>query len=375
MKIGIDASRANSSQKTGVEWYAFFVIQELKKIIPSEHQVELYTREPLQGDLANLPSNWQARVLNWPPRRLWTQIRLSWEMWRRSPEVLFSPAHFLPLIYPTRSVITVHDCGGLRFPAGYTWLERVYTRWSLARAMLQAVILTPSRFSQEEIVYLFKKEQPRVLAIPNAFDKEKFFPITDAGRLDQVKQKYNLRRPFFLSISRLEEKKNTAGIVRAFEMFRERQGGDYDLALLGKPGYGFSKVRAVINASKYKNDIILPGWVDTEDVPVLMSLATAFVFPSFYEGFGIPIIEAMACGLPVIASNTASCPEVSGEAALLINPQRPGEIAIAMVEIVNSSKLTESLRQAGLKRAGEFSWRHTAEQVWTVLQSPPTVVQ
>lgn len=374
MRIGIDASRANSSQKTGVEWYAFFVIQELKKIIQAEHQVELYTREPLQGELANLPSHWQVRVLDWWPRRLWTQLRLSWEMWRRPPDVLFVPAHFLPFVYPTRSVITVHDCGGLRFPSGYTLFERVYARWSLARAMRQATILTPSRFSQEEIIYLFKKEKPHVLSIPNAFDKEKFFPITDISRLDQVKQKYNLHQPFFLSISRLEEKKNTAGIVKAFEMFRENQNNNYGLMLLGKQGYGFAKVRVALNISKYKNDIILPGWADTEDVPVLMSLATAFVFPSFYEGFGIPLLEAMACGLPVIASNTASCPEVAGAAALLVNPQRPGEIALAMGEIVNSPELRERLRQAGLKRAGEFTWRSSAEQVWRVLQSPSTVL-
>lgn len=395
MLIGIDASRANNDEKTGVEWYAYFIIQELKKIIPADIHVRLYTREPLKGDLARLPPNWQEKVLRWPPRRLWTQIRLSYEMWQNPPDVLFVPAHVLPLIVPKKTFLTIHDLGGLRFPAGYTLFEKIYARFYIRFALARAQIITPSEFTREEILYLFKSRPENVKVIYNSYDSNLFKPVTDQEKIQTVLKKHNIHQPFFLSISRLEEKKNTVGIIKAFEIFKSRchpfgklragsersegsqdssvaplpQNDSYSLVLLGKPGHGFGKVKKVRELLKYKNDIILPGWVDTDDVPVLMSAATAFIFPSFYEGFGIPILEALACGLPVITSNLASCPEVAQAAAILINPYRPAEIAQAMNEIVSSENLAADLKEAGLNRVKEFSWNKAAEAVWQTLRS------
>ncbi|MEK7508456.1 MAG: glycosyltransferase family 1 protein [Patescibacteria group bacterium] len=373
MVIGIDASRANNNEKTGVEWYAYFVIQELKKIIPADVQVRLYTREPLKGDLARLPPNWQEKVLSWPPRRLWTQLRLSYEVWRQPPDVLFVPAHVLPLVVPKKTFLTIHDLGGLRFPAGYTLFEKVYARFYIRFALARAQIITPSEFTREEILYLFKTPLEKIKVIYNSYDNNLFKPVTDQEKIQTVLRKYNIHRPFFLSISRLEEKKNTAGIIEAFEIFKEQRTKNKEqetkLVLLGKPGHGFAKVEKAIESSKYKNDIILPGWVETADVPVLMSAAIAFIFPSFYEGFGIPILEAQACGLPVITSNLASCPEVAHTAAILVNPYRPAEIAQAMNEIVSSEKLASQLKEAGLNRVKEFGWNKAAEAIWQALLS------
>ena len=373
MVIGIDASRANNNEKTGVEWYAYFVIQELKKIVPTNIQVRLYTREPLKGDLARLPPNWQEKVLRWPPRRLWTQLRLSYEVWRQPPDVLFVPAHVLPLVVPKKTFLTIHDLGGLRFPAGYTLFEKVYARFYIRFALARAQIITPSEFTREEILYLFKTSPERIKVIYNSYDSNLFKPVTDQEKIQTVLRKYNIHRPFFLSISRLEEKKNTAGIIEAFEIFKEQRTKNKEqetkLVLLGKPGHGFAKVEKAIESSKYKNDIILPGWVETADVPVLMSAAIAFIFPSFYEGFGIPILEAQACGLPVITSNLASCPEVAHTAAILVNPYRPAEIAQAMNEFVSSEKLASQLKEAGLNRVKEFGWNKAAEAIWQALLS------
>ncbi|MBI5731867.1 MAG: hypothetical protein HY982_00725 [Candidatus Magasanikbacteria bacterium] len=150
----IDASRANNDKKTGVEWYAFFVIQELKKIIPPEARVILYTREPLKGQLAQLPSHWSEKVLRWPPRRLWTQIRLSWEIFKMKKQfgdanlALFVPAHVLPLVTPAKIFLTIHDLGGVRFPQGYSLFERWYARWTTCFALKRAVVFSPSEFSK-----------------------------------------------------------------------------------------------------------------------------------------------------------------------------------------------------------------------------------
>lgn len=379
MLILIDASRANNEQKTGVEWYAFFVIQELKKIVPPETRVVLYTREPLKGELAVLPPNWQEQILQWRPRRLWTQIRLSWEIWRvkmgarnyavganEEDIVLFVPAHVLPLVCPKKTFITIHDLGGLRFPSGYSLFEKWYARFATAFALRRATVFTPSEFSKKEIESVFGNG--KIIVVPNGFDNSKYHLIDDKEKVRQVSEKYNIRQPYFLSISRLEEKKNTVGIIEAYKIFQEKIAlksdfENYSLVLLGKPGYGYKKVREAIKKSGYQHTIIIPGWVEADDVPYLMSGAAGFVFPGFYEGFGIPALEAMACGVPVIASNRAALPEVAGGAALLVDPYKPGDIARAMEEIVSSATLRDELIGRGLARAREFGWESTARVI------------
>lgn len=375
----IDASRANNIQKTGVEWYAFFVIQELKKNVPPDARVILYTREPLKGELAVLPPNWQERVLRWPPRRLWTQIRLSWEIWRvkmsgreyaagakEDDIVLFVPAHVLPLVCPTRTFVTIHDLGGIRFPAGYSLFEKWYARFATWFALRRATIFTPSEFCKKEIESIFGAG--KIFVIPNGFDRARYHLIDAKEKIKQVLEKYNIRPPYFLSISRLEEKKNTVGIIEGYRIFQEKMSlradfTPHSLVLLGKPGYGYKKVSEAIIKSGYQHTIIIPGWVETEDVPYLMAGAVAFIFPSFYEGFGIPVLEAMAVGTPVIASNRAALPEVCGGAALLVDPYKPGDIARAMEEIVSSPALREELVGRGLERAREFEWERAAKGI------------
>src|SRR3989339_1868807 len=150
MKIGIDASRANNLQKTGVEWYSYFLLKNLKKIIPEDIEVVLYTREKLQGDLAELPKNWSNKVLCWPPKIFWTQIRLSLEMLFHKPDILFVPAHVCPIIHPKKTVMTVHDIAALRFPDSYNWLEEWYSLASVRFALKNiSKIITPSQFTKD----------------------------------------------------------------------------------------------------------------------------------------------------------------------------------------------------------------------------------
>lgn len=283
---------------------------------------------------------------------------------------LFVPAHVLPLVCPARVVTTIHDLGGIRFPAGYSWFERWYGRWASRFAVRRAFILTPSESVRQEILKLFKSEPSKVRVIPNAYDKEMFHQIEDKEKVSAVLKKYGLSPPYFLSISRLEEKKNTVGIVEAFNHFRDKRyeiGDNYSLVLLGKPGYGFARVKKAVEESDYRDDIILAGWVETEDVPYLLAGASAFIFPSFYEGFGIPVLEAMACGTPVIAANRASLPEVAQDAAILVDPYKPAEIAQALAEIVSSPHLKEELVQRGREKVKEYGWEQTGREVWKIL--------
>ncbi len=384
MLLLIDASRANNDQKTGVEWYAFFVIQELKKIIPNNVNVILYTRETLRGHLSELPKNWQEKILKWPPRRLWTQIRLAWEMLKyrgRQDVVLFVPAHVLPLVTPPNTFTTIHDLGGFSFPKGYSLFEKWYTKFAVRQALKRASIFVPSNFIKKEIEYFFSTkviDNIKITVVHNGYDAESFKSSFDESKLTKILKKYNVQRPYFLSVSRLEEKKNTLGIIKGFEIFKELldtkcnppAGGldtSYSLVLLGKPGYGYEKIISAINKSPYCQNIILPGWIVGEDLPTLLKAAEVFVFPSFYEGFGIPVLESFAVGTPVVTSNLASLPEVANGAALLVNPCKPVEIAEALINLTVNPAIKENLKNKGLERASEFNWRKTAGEIWRAL--------
>ncbi|NCO05087.1 MAG: glycosyltransferase family 4 protein [Candidatus Magasanikbacteria bacterium] len=369
MRIGIDASRANNQQKTGVEWYAFHVIEELKKLIPSTHEVVLYTKTPLTGTLAALPTHWSQKVLSWPPQRLWTQCRLSIEMLCNPPDVLWIPAHVPPLIHPKKTIMTLHDVAAIKFPQSYNWFERWYTTWSANYALTHIdTIITPSECTKQELLTINNNPQANITVIHNGYNNSMASRSNNDTSATTIRTKYVIITPYFLTISRLEEKKNTVRIIHAFTQFRAQHKEEtYQLVLVGKPGHGYEKVMAAIDTSPYKKDIITPGWVEQADLPAICSQAQAFVYPSLYEGFGIPILEAFAAGIPVITSKHTSTEEIANGAALLVDPLETKEIANAMEHIITDTAHTKELIKKGTNRVAQFSWQACAKQTAAVL--------
>ncbi len=371
MIIGIDASRANHDKKTGVEWYAWHVIEQLKMIIPADVQVVLYSNEPLQGKLAELPDNWTQKVLKWPPRRLWTQLRLSIEMLLHKPDVLFTPAHVYPLIHPRRTVMTVHDVAALWFPQAFNWFERWYSVWTAKRAVRNLWrVIVPSEFTKEELAALLQKpvaHLDNVQSIYHGYD-DRYTLIKDDARLQEVRDKYRLPEQFFLYLGRLEEKKNIANVVRAYSRFCDRRGEDTPhLVLAGKPGYGYETVERAIEESPCRDNIHTLGWVPTGDATLLMNAAHAFVFPTHYEGFGMPVLEAFASGTPVIASRGNSVEEVGEDAPAYVDPDSVHSIENAMMVLTDNHKLYKRKVHMGLARAQNFSWFTCACETWEVI--------
>ncbi|PIZ95031.1 MAG: hypothetical protein COX81_01900 [Candidatus Magasanikbacteria bacterium CG_4_10_14_0_2_um_filter_37_12] len=379
MIIGIDASRANHEYKTGVEWYAYFVIEELKKSSSNRKGVRdfenlefvLYTDKPLQGKLAKLPDRWNEKVLRWPPKRFWTQIRMSWEMFRHPPDVLFIPAHVFPIIHPKKTVVTIHDIAATKFPESYNWFERWYSVWSAKFALKKLwKIIVPSHFTKNELTSVFDSQTSAdVDVVHHGYDK-KYRKIENKIKIGEVLKKYGIEKPFLMTVGRLEEKKNTWHIIQAFENLRVRSPkSEVRLILVGKPGYGYEKVQQAIENSKYKNDIITPGWVDEEDVPYIMNVAEVFVFPSLYEGFGIPILEAMACGTPVVTSCGSSLEEVGEDACVYVDPENIQDIAEAVVKLIENIEYRMSHVEKGIRRAENFSWEKCATETLNILLS------
>lgn len=399
MIIGIDASRANHAEKTGVEIYAFHIIQELKKSIPSSVGVVLYSREPLVGELAVLPAHWQSKVLSWPPKKFWTQIRLSMEMLLHSPDVLFIPAHVAPLIHPKKTVMTVHDVAAYRFPSVYTWFERWYSIWSAKQAVKTLWrIIVPSRFTRDELVRLCRHESIKALKhksldaslhrgydivseevkklfghvriVPHAYDTAVFRKEIkeDVVEINRVKEVYGITKPYILTVGRLEEKKNTWRLVKAFDQMRTSYPDtDVQLVLAGKPGVGYKKVVDEINKSVYRADIVKTGWVDESHIPYLLAGAEAFVFPSLYEGFGLPVLEAMAIGVPVIASRENSLEEVGGHAIAYVDAFHIHELMKKMHLFIQHQDMRQSAIAKGYSEMKRFSWQTSAEATKNIL--------
>lgn len=370
MVIGIDASRANNTQKTGVEWYAFFLIEQLKRQVPSDVQVILYSEKPLEGQLAILPSNWSSKVLHWPPRRFWTQIRMSYEMLFHAPDVLFVPAHVFPLIHPKKTVMTVHDVAALRFPKSYNGFERWYSLWSAKYAITHlSRVIAPSEFTKNELKALSNKNQDRVAVIHHGFDQT-FREKKSEAQIAEILTKYNIRKPFLLSIGRIEEKKNTTNTVRAFEMLRQTYSHEnLQLVLIGKPGYGSQKVEEAIHSSRFVSDIIHPGYVEQGDISAIFQAAEALIFPSLYEGFGLPVLEAFAAGVPVVTSKNTSTEEIAGDAAVLVHPQDTKDICDAIEWLLTTADAKQKLIAKGQLRLKDFSWEKCARETWNILSS------
>jgi len=380
MLIGLDASRANKIHKTGTEWYSYYLIEYLKKLDSRNHYF-LYSKEPLIGDLGRLPVNWESRVLAWPPKYLWTQIRLSFEMARRAPDLLFVPAHAIPMAHPKNIVTTCHDIGFEHFPELYSRAELHYHRFAMRLAARRAKkIITPSEFTKNEMARTYGVAPEKFQVIYHGFDRAKYRAIEDQSAIEGVLKKYKITKPFILYIGRLEKKKNTAGLVEAFQELRSKNSastkvmadrqelGDLKLVLVGQSGFGFAEVEEKIKKYNLADKIIMPGWVGADDLPYLLNAAEVFVFPSFYEGFGLPVLEAMACGTPVVASRVTSIPEVGGEAIEYFNPQDIAEMAEKMRKVLADPNLRADLRSRGLERAKQFSWEKCAEETLRVLE-------
>ena len=327
MTLGIDASRANRDHRTGTEWYSWHLIEELKKIIPEEIQVVLYTNEKLTAELGVVPKNWQEKILAWPPKYLWTQIRLWWELFLNPPDALLVPAHtipFLPIRKKIKVFITVHDVGFKRFPELYKPIQVWYHDLTMKKIKSRAdVIITDSQFSREEIIHFYRVDSQKIKVIYLGYDKNKYRQMVD--RVD-ILNKYKIVQPYLLYLGRLEKKKNIGNLVKAFALAR-MQHDDLRLVLAGRAGNQYADIKKIISVLQLEREIILPGYIATDDLPIVISQAEIFLFPTLYEGFGLPILEAMACATPVITSNLAPHTEVAGRAAVLVEPHNPQQIA------------------------------------------------
>lgn len=266
-----------------------------------------------------------------------------------------------------KTVAFIHDLTTILYPRYHT-KSNIFLHKQRFRNMKKVdAILTNSEHTKKDIIeYLNIK--PEKIFVTHLGAGEHFKPL-DGALVDPVLQKYNIKRPYILFIGTLEPRKNVQLLIKAFDNLKKRHDLPHQLVLVGGKGWMCEKILKEIESSDYKKDINQPGYVADADLPALMNGADVFVYPSFYEGFGLPILEAMQCGTPVITSNTSSMPEVGGKACLYIDPKDSDWLSHQIYKVISDTNLRKNLSENGIVRAKDFSWEKCARETLKVYES------
>ncbi|NTW27053.1 MAG: glycosyltransferase family 4 protein [Candidatus Moranbacteria bacterium] len=375
MKIGIDASRAFLKQRTGIEEYSYRVIENLRDKL-NGHQVFLYVRKKQEIDF-ELPENWRVKVIKFP--RFWTQLGLSLEMLLHPVDTLLIPAHTVPLIHPKNTIVIVHGLEYEFCPGAYSWFERFYMRLTIKKSCQWASkIISVSENTKKDLINLYKVVGEKISVIYEGYNRNFEFPILNFEsnqnneclkiKTLEIQSKFKIQNSkFLLFVGRIEERKNIGNIIKAFEILKEKYKIPHKLILAGKPGHGYENIKYQITNSKCCEEIKELGFVGEEEKWELLKKADVFVFPTLYEGFGIPILEAQSVGCPVVASNNSSIPEIAQDSAILTNPEKPEEIAESMDRLISNKSLKDDIIAKGLENVRRFSWEKCAQEISEVL--------
>lgn len=373
MHIGIDGNEANSLSRVGVGRYAFEVIQQLYKLRDKSSTSLLYTiylKKPPIKELPKENSWWKYKVVG--PKLLWTYIGLPLHLFLTSqkPQVFFSPAHYAPRFCPIPTVISIMDLSFIHFPELFIKKDKEQlTRWTKRSISKARKVLTISEFSRNEILKEYRLNPNSVIVTYPGFNREKFTIKKDKEEAGMLKAKFHLEEPYFLFVGTIQPRKNIVRLIESYELISKGDGGKrLPLVLVGKKGWLYEEIFQRIEKSPARESIVYISYVDDDYLPLLYRNATCLILPSLYEGFGLPVVEAMACGTPVVVSMTGSLPEIVGDAGVMINPQRVDSIAEGIKKVV-AWKISEreAMIHRGLAQIKKFDWEQCAQKTLKIL--------
>jgi len=356
--IGLEASRANKVKKTGTEWYAWHMLQQFKKI-DRNNKFIIYYNNLLADDLQEqVPANFLLKRLEWPFGKFWTHLRLGWELLVHPVDKFFA-SNTVPLFSRGEIIATVHDLGFLKNPELYHPLERLYQKLSHWLIVSKAdKIIAPSKETKKDIIRFYPRAEAKVQVIYHGWDQDYFQPIEDIDK-EMIRDKYNLPEKFILYIGRLETKKNILNLLKAYK----KTSRQWPLVLAGRPGnFGYQEIEKLATSEDLKEHVFILGYVNQKNYSLLMGATSMFIFPSKFEGFGIPILEAMGSGVPVLCSDLPVLREIAQDAALFFNPDDIDDIKTKINDFIADEDLQKQLSGKGKKHCQKFSWEATARQ-------------
>ena len=371
MRIGIEGQRLFRKKKHGMDMVALELIKNLQAIDQKNEYIIFVKPDEDNTCIPEAPNFKIVELSSKFGYPGWEQLELPKAAYREGCDVLHCTSNTGPLFCKVPLVTTLHDIIYLEsisiFKKDGTWYQKLgnmYRRYSVPPVIKRSKkVITVSNYEKNRINKYFGFKDNRLTAIYNGVG-EHFKKITNAATLLSIKEEFGLPDNFFFFLGNTDPKKNTIGVLRAFSEFNTSCPGKYKLVMLDYDETELRRILSSINAPELRGLIHLTGYVPNTKLPAIISQCTVFLYPSLRESFGIPILEGMACGVPVITSNTSSMPEVAGEdAAFIIDPFNPKEIAQAMCNLVEDKMLANVLAEKGIERAKDFSWKAMAQNV------------
>lgn len=368
MRIGIDA-RVMSVKAGGIGRYTLEMVRAMAaREKAKDHEFILYPGKDI--DAVDLPDNWRCSQRRLTSRGILRSLSYPSLARKDRLDAFYSADYLGPVLpMPCRTVITVHDLIPIVYPRVTRFQHRLVGNCLLPRTIRNAAaVVSVSEATKQDILRHILIPKSKIKVIYEGKNKAFHPRDRDDRRIRAIRSRYGIGDdPYFLSLGISDPKKNGKNIVRAFSETVKRSEKRCTLVLAGNTGHGASSLERMANELRIRDKVLFPGFVSDEHLPLLMSGARGLCFPSLYEGFGLPVLEAMACGCPVITSNVSSLPEIAGNAALLVDPGDVGQLSHAMERLLHEDGLYEDLRARGITRSEDFSWEQAAEELLDLL--------
>ena len=366
MNIGIDANEANTDMRVGVHQVALETIKAIYKNNKSRKEkfdFVVYLRSEPKIFLPKENKWWRYAILNDAP--VWTLTKLTPRLLLNTDKIdlFYSPSHYLPLAPNIKMICTIHDLGYLKFSGQfrkYDFWQLKY--WSAISISISKCIISVSEFTKKDIVRHYPFASKKIVVALNGYYRKTFNDKINENVVRRAKKKYTIEKKYILSLGTLKPSKNIEGIINAYSLLPQHLREEYQLVIAGKKGWLYDEIFKLSSQLNVNANFI--GFVDEEDKPALLHGAKLFISPSFWEGFGIHILEAMACGTPVVVSKRASVPEVVGAAGIYVNEKDPKSIKKGILKILEMEDSGYNrISEKSKIRANRFGWEKTAESV------------
>ena len=353
----------NIDERNGAGIYAQRIARSLMRGDPRNEYVLVFASEAARERHGHPAA--RNLVVEARSKLLWDQVAVPLALRHERVDVVFSTKHSIPLTPFAPRVFMLHGADWIAYPENYYAMDRLYHQVALPLYLRSADrVITISHDSARRVLEYMPSVAPKLSVVHHGLPPG-FAPVEDEARRAAMRARHGLPERFLLYVGQVYPHKNVGGILKALSLLRDRI--PHRLVMVGRPSHKAERDMELVGRLGLGDRVRIVGWVADEELPVLYSLADAFVFPSFFEGFGVPLLEAMACGCPVVTSTGGSCAEVVGDAGLCVDPADPGAIAAAILRAVTDRELARELRRRGLDRARRFTWERTAQATLSIL--------
>jgi len=359
MLIGIDGNEANVKNRVGIGEYAYELLLQFKKQKNPNTKFLIYLKEKALLDMPKEDEGWRYKVIG--PKKMWTQFALpvSLILGKQKPDLFFTPSHYAPRFTSLKTAISIMDLSYIHFPKLFR-KEDLYqlTNWTKYSAENARLVFTISKSSKDDIIREYNLDSKKVIVTYPGIREIRSMKNTDL-------KKFNLTNDYILFVGTLQPRKNITKLIEAFSKIEKK---DIDLVIVGKKGWLYEEILASPKKFDIEKRVKFLDFVTDEELPSLYKNAKCFVLPSLYEGFGLPVLEAMKYGCPVITSNISSLPEAGGNAAIYVNPEDVKDITEKINKVLKDERLREDMIKKGEAQVKKFSWEKTARETLSALE-------